>query len=602
MNPKRRILFQHKLLTYFWFISFLAFLGSAYFYKITLNSVFQKEAIKDAERKLNLTTYLLKNHPSFESKKDFDDWIKSIALILGVRITYIDQDGKVIADSEVPFEKIDQLENHGNRKEVIEAKRASLGISIRESATIKRRLIYVAKTYTSSHVPIIPDGIIRVSFPEIIAEGETQKILPQFLLVLFGSFVITAILAYWLTRNMENSIETIINFARQIAEGQYKKRLSIPSKFEFPELAECINLIANSIDHHLEFISKTSQEFEIILDEMREGVLLLDKNLKILRANKFMEQNILKTTKYLGRHPIEVFPVPHFQEKCEEVHRVGIKYLKFPVTVIESGKSYDITISRIEKDGQFYGLVAVFHDISEIKRLDKMRKDFIANVSHELRTPLSSIKGYAETLLESINNPEMREQNVKFIETILKNANYMIELVQKLLELVKLESGEIRKEDFKPLDIIGIAEEAWEMFIPTAKQKGIELIRDIKTQNSTVRGIESDLYKVFQNLFDNAIRYQPMKTPLRLIVEETEDGKIMVCLEDKGPGIDAIHQERIFERFYRIEPTRTKKTLSTGLGLAICKHIIKNHGGDIWVESAPGKGAKFCFSLPKERN
>ncbi len=602
MAYRRRKTFQYKLLSYFWCVLILAFLFSGYFYKVTVGAVLTEEAIASAREKLDVAVSLLGSQGPFESERAFDLWLKSLGNMLHARLTYISNDGVVVSDSDVAFEKLSHLENHGNREEIVAVReRDGVGLARRYSATIKRHLIYVAKSCNSPNPSVIPSGFMRVSIPEAIPRAKLYHVLPLFGAALVGSFIVTALISYVLTRRVERPIETIIAFVQEVSRGNYRRRISHSAREEFPDLVDAINLMVDAIEAHLRLISKTSEELEIILNEMREAVILLGEDGKIRKTNRLMRQEVIPGREPLeGRYPIEVIPSPEFQERCEEVYRTKLNNLTLELSF--GGKSYDVSLSRLEREGQFFGYVVVFHDISEIRRVEQIRRDFVANVSHALRTPLASIRGYAETVNEMLERGE-HEQSREFLEVILKNTHYMISLVDKLLQLAHVESSTREKND-EAVDVVRVAEATWRVCLPLAREKGITLEIETGTSRAIAQGNEEQLHTVFQHLYENALRYQPPGLPLRLHISARGGDTLQVCLEDRGPGVEKAYRERIFERFYRIEKDRSKErsAVQTGLGLAICRHIVKNHGGKIWVEGGEGgRGARFCFTLPRKQ-
>jgi len=594
---QRRSNFYVKLFAYFWAVLIFAFLFSAYFYSLTVKQVLVTENFRDAEEKLDVIISLLKQSSPFDEQQAFHDYLKFIGLLFKVRITYIDKAGKVIGDSELPFEKVPFMENHSDREEFQEALKESIGKSIRPSTTIKRYLLYVAKRYNVSIGSRTYEGVIRVAKVPDLPQIEFAPILPKFGIMLALGFICSSILGYWLVKRLYDSLDEIISFARDVINGNIRRRLILSPRHEFPELVEALNYMADAMEEQLKRATKATEELSVILEGMREGVLLLDEKGKILIANPFLVRRLIKSTAWKGRHPIELIPSADFQNACDDVVNGRIRNANLLISFENGNVVYDVSIARLEQQGKFLGAVAVFHDVSEMARVEKIRRDFVANVSHALRTPLTSIKGYTETVMDILSRSEEFRQAREFLSVVLRNAEYMMKLVDKLLKLAEIESS-ARKEPFEPVNVIDVATEAWNMCRYLALEKQVELERIVDVASTVVRGQRDHILEVFQNLFENALRYQPNGVPLRLTVTAYGDKEIKICLEDKGPGIDEAYRDRVFERFFRIERSRAKEKnyAQIGLGLAICKHIVKNHGGRIWVEGE--KGARFCFTLP----
>jgi len=594
---QRRSNFHVKLFAYFWAVLIFAFLFSAYFYSLTVKQVLVTENFRDAEEKLDVITSLVKQNSPFDGEQAFHEYLRSMGLLFRVRITYIDKTGRVIGDSELPFEKVPFMENHGDRKEFQEALKESIGKSIRPSTTIKRYLLYVAKRCDVLIDSRTYEGVMRVAKMPDPPPVEFAPLLPKFGIMFALGFICSSLLAYWLVKRLYGSLDEIIGFARDVIKGNIRRRLILSPRHEFPELVEALNSMADAMEEQLKRATKATEELSVILEGMREGVLLLDEEGKILMANPFLVRRLIKSTAWKGRYPIELIPSVDFQNACDDLVNGRIRNANLVVSFENGNVVYDVSIARLEQQGKFLGAVAVFHDVSEMIRIEKIRKDFVANVSHALRTPLTSIKGYTETVMDILSRSEEFRQAREFLGVVLRNAEYMMKLVDMLLKLTETESS-AGKETFEPVNVADVATEAWNMCRYLALEKQVELEKVVDITYPVVKGQKEQILEVFQNLYENALRYQPNGVPLKLMITAHGDKEIKICLEDKGPGIDEAYRDRIFERFFRIERSGTKEKnyAQIGLGLAICKHIVKNHGGKIWAEGE--KGARFCFTLP----
>lgn len=591
--------FQAKLIAYFWLVSTIAFLCAGYFYKVTINKVLTEEAFQEARDKLDTMVTLLRKNQPFDNLNSFYEWLKENGLLFRARFTYIEASGKVLADSEVAFDKIESLENHLYREEIQEALKTGVGKSTRYSATIKRDLMYVAKRCDVSIGNSSYEGFLRIALISQKDKTSLHDLFPLFVASFSATFIFVCVMALWITKRLYSYLNEILRFADDIAKGNIRRRLIATPNDEFPELLTAINSMADAIESQLSQLTETKETLTIVLQGMGDGVLVLDKWGKIRMANPYMVKHIIgEGTSWEGRYPIEVIPSIEFQDAVRDVIYGKSRSLKLKVSLRDEESVYDVTIARLERERDFFGVVAVFHDVSEMMRIEKVRRDFVANVSHALRTPLTSIKGYAEALMDTLPAEESFAQSRTFLGIVLKNAEYMMKLVERLLKLAEVEAASWVKY-FKPVNLAEVAAEAWDVCRPMALGKKVELEKSFTASSFMVNGYREQLLTVFQNLYENALRYQPSGVPLKLSISSYGDEEILVCLEDKGPGIDKAHRERIFERFYRVErgSKKEKDALQMGLGLAICKHIVKNHGGKIWVEGE--KGARFCFTLLK---
>ncbi len=585
----KSIHFRTRLLIAFWLILIPAVCAPALYIFNTLEKEILSEARSRSLNQLELAQWLVSERAPFKSLEEMDRWISELGQRLNYRVTLVESGGNVIADSAVAFDQLPELDRHLYREEIMEARRRGSGSSIRYSTTVKRKMIYAAKPIV---LPKHPGSIIRVAVPVSIIESRLEFYAGRFWFILGGIFFLTLVVSFILARRLENPINQIIQAAREIGGGNFAKRVEINKGPEFRELSSCINQMTDSIQNHIEMISSQKQELEAVFEGMQEGVMLLDKTGHIKSTNKKLNRIAGCSFPCTGMRPMEVFLNPEIQRACDEVIS-GAQPASLSVE-IENDVIYEVNIVKIQQGGA----VVVFHDISELVRLEKARQDFVANVSHELRTPLTSIKGYAETL----KNPDLRasQEAETFIQTILKNANQMSNTVNDLLELTRQQQKKSRKQDLAPVDAAGCFMSAWETLKPFAEKKRIKVIKQLSAGTFVLAETEP-LTQVFTNLLDNAIRHGPEGTSVTVYSIDKQN-HFVFALQDEGPGIPRRHQNRIFERFYRVDKQRSRESGGTGLGLSICRHAVEGMGGKIWVQSPPegrSKGSVFFFTLFK---
>jgi two-component system phosphate regulon sensor histidine kinase PhoR len=332
---------------------------------------------------------------------------------------------------------------------------------------------------------------------------------------------------------------------------------------------------------------------------MSDGVMVVNVDGEIILVNSVLEDLLQGPTDTTGKTPVEVIRSAELQDGFTRVLDEGKTFkMELSVATPEADKVLDVTIARLEPQNRTHGAVAVFHDITDLKIIEKMRKDFVANVSHELRTPLTSIKGYAETLFtESIDD----DSKVKsFAQIILKHANRLSALVQDLLSLTRLESQStpmVKKET----DVGRVLDAAILMIKPAAEAKHIDIETELAPEKIIAWADRDQIGQALVNLLDNAIKYTPDKGSINVYVTDADD-EVHVTVKDTGIGIPREHLNRIFERFYRVDKNRSREMGGTGLGLSIVKHIIHSHGGRVWVQSELEVGSSFSFSLPKKED
>ena len=407
----------------------------------------------------------------------------------------------------------------------------------------------------------------------------------------------TLMVSLFFARRRAKFIRRCTDMVRAMGEGDHGRRLWLEQGSGYEDFAQAVNTMASGIEGQLTELASEKVRMEAVLNGMREGLMVLDKSGRIVGANKALEE-LFPVKNSLGRTPIEVIAIPELQTACDTVLNWRDEISPAMVSIqIEPGRGrlLEVSLARVRRNHDGPSVVAVFHDLTEFKRLDKIRRDFVANVSHELRTPLTSIKGYAETLLgekEFQAGPSRR-----FMEVILKNANHMTKMVEELLSLARIENDRqpARKT---PVNAQESCRAAMRECAALASERRIAIECLIPAQGPLVLADQDQLGQVFRNLLENAIKYGPMDSTVTAS-QQVENQIVTFRVQDMGPGVPVEERLRIFERFYRVDRPRSKGEGGTGLGLAIAKHIVERHGGRIWVESAPGPctGAAFCFTM-----
>lgn len=575
-----------------------AMVPPAWYARHIFTSEIQESAKTESLRRLELLSMLMAQKGSFQGVEEFRDWINTLGERIDTRITYIDMNGIVLADSQVPDERINLLDSHANRPEIKALNSEDYGTSIRHSATIEEELIYAATI--APEVQGVPAGVLRLASEFADIEGRMTEQAWQLLLVLAATLAMAALFSYLLIRSLSRPLGEMVEMAGSIGKGDYESRLRFYPGQEFHELAVAINSMAANIESQIETITSQNEQLEAMLNGMREGVMVLDRSGRINSVNRNMERIFPGVLGAQGKKPLEVSMSPELERACEKA--LAGKARRNVTLQIEPspGNVYDVNVVSLPGGKHGLGLIAVFHDISEIKRLERVRQDFVANVSHELRTPLTTVKGYAETLLS--DPPAKREILDNFHEIILKNADHMTKLIEDLLSLSRLERGQERFLKMK-VNAASAITEAYRACAHLAESRQIELVRDLPDGKLLVSADYDRLVQVFRNLMENAFKYGASDSKVTVSAQEKES-EIEFFVTDEGPGIPKGSQERIFERFYRVEKHRTRIGSSSGLGLAICKHIVERLGGRIRVKSPTesGKGSRFSFTVPRAEN
>ena len=527
------------------------------------------------------------------------NWLSDMGRELGLRVTFVAINGKVLADSQIPESEIGNLENYSTRPEIVQTLDSGTGLTIRYSDIIKKQQFFAARRISARGG--LPQGIVRVGSDLSPMQDRVDRLRNTFLLLFFLLLLGTLFVSYLLLRQLRAPIASLIDATKRLAIGDYANRVHFRPDHEFYPMAEAFNQMAEEVGRYVQDISDQKQQMEAVFNGMLEGVLVLDSRGRIVTINRALAHLVSHPLQSIGRRPMEVFINLELQAACDRIvppkGDSGEAETSLQV-VLDRDRTYDVNIVRLRDLHGDAGAIVVFHDISQLKRLEKVRQDFVANVSHELRTPLTSIKGYAETLLGEDSGQE--GVIVPFLEVILKNANHMVKMVDDLLQLARLESPD-KPVQLLPVDAGETLANAWKACIPLAEEKSIHLENSLPPTAVRVMADFDQLLQVFRNLFENAVKYSPHGSIITVgcqVLEET----VAFSVRDEGVGIPRQYHQRIFERFYRIEKDRSTHPGSTGLGLAISRHIVLNHGGSIWVQSPNpdgSKGTTFFFTLSR---
>jgi two-component system phosphate regulon sensor histidine kinase PhoR len=587
--------FRARLLLSFLVVIIVALSLPTWYSRHVVSREVLAESKISAARQLNLVARLLTQEGA--EFGGLHERLESIGVELGVRLTYVDASGEVVADS---LSHVPQLSRADYFPLAVAMAREAGGETIVESGeteTTSGRMIFTARQLD---LVGYEDGVLVLALPYTALASLEERLVGNFLLGIGLTFALSVPIILFLIRQLSTSIKDMVTVAQAIASGDYTKRMYSYAGREFEPLARAINHMTENIRLQVQTITAQNAQLEAILDGIREGVMVLGSDGRIKSMNRALEDIFPGIMGSVDRKPLEAILDDTLQKACDAVLAESpTGDVKRHLLQIEpdKGKVYDVGIVRLNENDTGLGAVVVFHDISQLKRLERVRRDFVANVSHELRTPLTSIKGYAETLMESdLSNQGMAK---KFLEVIQKNANAMAKIVGDLLNLSRLEAdSEPMRMD--SMDAARAVSAAYRECQHLAEDKSIVFENDVAGREVPVRGDFDRVVQVFRNLIENAIKYSASGGRIR-VFSRREGSRVVFGVSDQGPGIPRRERQRIFERFYRLEKDRTYSgATSSGLGLAITRHIVEKHGGRIWVESpAAGEnlGATFYFSL-----
>ena len=521
---------------------------------------------------LRQKTLMLANRVnSTDREHNLQDMVSQEGHAAGARATVIDLTGKVLADSEVSAAT---MENPAQQPEFVAALQGEIGSDTRASHGIES--VYVAAP--------VSGGAVRLAYP--LADAAAWQVRRTLLLGSGLTFLIAVVLAGFLAQFTARRLRRIVQFADKIAGGELTARIAEDSGDEIGQVAAALDKTARHVENNFAALRTSQRQLETLLNSMEDAVIAVGPDDRVQWANQSMDSLVPQRTR-LNAPIVETVRDPDFLRAVRGAS-LARRVFTARATSIVPARTFDVTAAPMPGGGA----VAVLRDLTETERVEKTRRDFIANVSHELRTPLTSIQGYAETLLDSApENNHSRE----FLEIIRKNANRMSRLTEDLLTLARVESGE-QRFDIQPVAAAEILQEAVQNFRELARAHGI----DLQVEDSAPDLVSADreaIHQVFSNLIDNALKYAASGGRLVLGARRAERG-VEFYVRDFGPGIPFEHLPRLFERFYRVDKARSRESGGTGLGLAIAKHIVLAHEGTIRAESELNHGSMFLFTLP----
>lgn len=509
------------------------------------------------------------------------------------RVTFISLRGEVLGDSDVNPAELKELENHLNRPEVQQALKSGQGSSIRYSATLRTDMLYVAFPFRSAAGE---GGVLRLALPLSTLQKSRASFHAVLGISLAAALFISLILSYILSNFTSKSLRTMAKIATQIGRGEFGRRVPVTSRDEVGELATVMNDMAVRIEGELKSVAAEKNRLDTILRGMGEGVMVTDATGVITLVNPAFRTLFDLREEVEGKPLIDITRHPSLNDAFKKLVETKNERVEEFTLPLHGGKTVLTHWVPLLESGKLQGVVAVFHDISELKRLEQVRRDFVANVSHELRTPVTVIRGYAETLLGGALTTDP-ERAGAFLEKIHRHAERLASLIGDLLILSELESGETSPE-LAPVVIAGVAGHVCALLEEKARGKKISIAMQGLGEALPVLADRGKLEQVMVNLLDNAIKYTPENGSIAISAAEAE-GMVSIAVTDSGIGIPPKELSRIFERFYRVDAARSREQGGTGLGLAIVKHIVQLHGGSVSVESTPGKGSTFSFTLKK---
>jgi two-component system phosphate regulon sensor histidine kinase PhoR len=515
------------------------------------------------------------------------DWATQMAAG-GVRVTVIAADGRVLADSQSDPES---MENHATRPEVLEAMAKGEGRSARRSATLKRDFLYFA---VRQNTAAGPPSILRFALSPETVDEVLSSFRHKLWVASFFILLIAGAVSLLFSRSFTDRVERLKEFSGRVAEGDFRPLPRDSSGDALGALGVSLNRTAARLDRTIQTLTEERNLSSAILGSMVEGVAVVNGSERLVFANPgFAEILGLDVPPTPGSALVEVVRQTELLEAVRQVLGGEPRVQSEIVTGTLRLHYFAITVAAV-RAGDTSGAVVVLHDITELRKLERVRRDFVANVSHEFRTPLTAIQGFAETLLAGAMDDS--QNRTRFLEIILEHSRRLARLTEDLLVLSKMDAERLELE-IRRLSVSQLIESCLETAQRRGAQRDLRISVNLPQNLPDIAGDRRRLAEVLQNLLDNAIQYTLPGGQIIVSAKSLEE-EIILTVSDTGIGIPKADQPRIFERFYRVDVARSREAGGTGLGLAIAKHLVEVHGGRLWVDSEVGQGSQFHFSVP----
>ena len=533
-----------------------------------------------------LIAELLTRNIASGSDQDLDDDADRLSQLIGARVTLIAPDGKVLGDSDLDGQALADVENHAQRPEVQEARARGVGIEARYSTTVRIEMLYAAVTARHPRV-----RYVRVALPLTTVAEQIRRVGTQAVIAFALAIPFALALAWLASAVLSKRVRAIAAVAQRYKEGDLSRPIYDYGPDELGDVARVLDGSVQELGRRLDELSRDRARLDAILSGMVEGVLVLDGHGRIQLANRAARAMLRMDDASIGRPYVEAIRHPEIAEQLGTALRGEAVDSRELALTRDPGRTFVARAAPVARGGGG-GAVLVLHDITDLRRADQIRRDFVANVSHELRTPLTAIRGYVEALLDGESDAE---DTKKFLEIIARHSARMERLVSDLLRLARLDA---RQEalDLAPCDLQQLFNTVVGDVAHAAEAKRQTVTTVVDPAACRITADPAKLHDVLRNLVENAVHYSPDAATIRLEAAH-QNGAVRITVSDSGPGIPPDDLSRVFERFYRVDKSRSRPG-GTGLGLAIVKHLVELHGGQASAENQPEGGARFVITLP----
>ena len=564
-----------------------AVLASGWFLEVELRALLERRL----EGELMGQTRMAQMALTLSRDQELDALADRLGESSGARVTIMTLDGKVVGDSQVAADQLSTLDSHASRPEMIAALRDGKGIVQRYSTTVHGELMYTALPFPDLQAP---RGVVRLAIPLSSVDEAVGRLRFVILLAAAIGLAVAVLMSGLASEIMSRTLRAMVEKARSLARGERTDRIDASRRDELGRLAGAFNRMADELEQAFSSLAGERDRLQTILEHMHDAVLLLDSGDRLAMANTAAFKLLGLSERAVGKPIVESMRVPALAEMVEHARAgaSGSREIELPPPRASRLEVRAAPMPRMK------GSLLIMQDVTEVRRLERVRRDFVANVSHELRTPVSVIRANAETLMNGALDD--RERAPAFVEAIHRNAERLGRLIADLLDLSRIEAGAV-KLTLGPVMVRSAVTSAVEALAERARARHVKV--DIAAEEGiAVRADGMALGQILANILDNAIKYAPERGHVwvRASLDEESEDTVRIEVEDDGPGIDPRHRKRVFERFYRVDPGRSRELGGTGLGLSIVKHLAESMAGRVGVDPAEKRGTVFWIELPRE--
>ena len=553
-----------------------------------ITSAVRENYIDNLKAHLSDEISLISRDVSFNAT-GLDDFCRATKDDIHARVTVILRNGRVVGDSDY---ESSQMDNHATRTEVQKAVLFGTGFAIRHSDTLKSDFLYVAKAVSRDGTD---KGFLRLAVPLKDVDHAINLLRIRILLVALVLLFVTWGVSVWQMDHLRRLLKQITDFSRALSKGEIEKRLFLKNAGEFNEIADNLTSMSVKLQGMMTQSDEERNRLNVILKSVPDALLIIDSK-GIVTLSSSSVRDFFGDVPSVGVRFAEVVRNHEFSSLIDEVRKNLAPGMSEFTIDTPWEKHLAVKVSPLfYREGELSGFVAVFHDITDIRKLEQVRKDFVANVSHELKTPITAIKGFADTLLDGALDD--RDTAVRFVRTIKSNSERINALVDDLMTISKIELGVIKVEK-SLIDVEGVFDNIVDIFGASAAAKTLSLTAQVDPALKQIEADRNRLIQILSNLVDNAIKFT--ETGGVTFGIDQDNGKVFLFVEDTGSGVPAKYVSRLGERFFRVDPARSRKMGGTGLGLAIVKHLVKAHGWSMQIESIHGKGTKVKIYTARE--